>query len=94
MLASVYHRRADSFVSRARAVSHREDDDEYSEGQDSGHSSALVPEMATAGSSSSSGPTYPAALKAAPVPDLLGDLMGFDSGIDPVESATTALSSE
>jgi len=94
MLASVYHKRADSFVSRARTVSHREDDDEYSEGQDSGHSSALVPEMATAGSSSSSGPTYPAALKAAPVPDLLGDLMGFDSGIDPVESATTALSSE
>jgi AP-1 complex subunit beta-1 len=97
-LASVYHKRADAFVSRARTVSAREEDDEYADGQDSGsgNSSAPVPDMATA--SAPVPPTAaaaPAAAKGAPaapapVPDLLGDLMGFDGALVPVGPATAA----
>ncbi|KAG0626142.1 hypothetical protein M758_2G105600 [Ceratodon purpureus] len=100
-LASVYHKRADAFVSRARAVAPREEDDEYAEGQDSGsgNSSAPVPEMATtsapvpstAATAPGAGKGAPAAAPA-PVPDLLGDLMGFDGALVPVGPATAATS--
>ena len=90
-LASVYHKRADAFVSRARTVAPREEDDEYADGQDSGsgNSSAPVPEMATASapvpSTTAAAPPAPA-----PVPDLLGDLMGFDGALVPVGPVTAA----
>lgn len=101
-LASVYHKPADAFVSRARATPQREEDDEYTEGQDSGsgNSSAPVPEMADAGPSipiNAAGVPHSGAKDAtsmapapAPVPDLLGDLMGFDTALVPVGPATTA----
>ena len=98
-LASVYHKRADAFVSRARTVAPREDDDEYDPGQDSGsgNSSAPVPEMATSGApvppNAAAGKEAPAAPAPAPVPDLLGDLMGFDGALVPVGPATTAVPS-
>lgn len=101
-LASVYHKRADAFVTRARAVAAKEEDDEYAEGLDSGsgNSSAPVPEMATA-SAPVPPPTGAAAAgigasSAAPasVPDLLGDLMGFESALVPVGPATAAVPSE
>jgi AP-1 complex subunit beta-1 len=107
-LASVYHKRADAFVTRARAAPQRDDDDEYIEGQDSGsgNSSAPVPEMAPEGPSApstSAGPPpaapkgpVPSAAAAAPVPaaDLLGDLMGFESALVPVGPATSPVISE
>lgn len=72
-LASVYHKRADAFVTRARAAPQRDEDDEYIEGQDSGsgNSSAPVPEMAPEGpsapsTSASAGP--PPAGPKGPVP--------------------------
>lgn len=101
-LASVYHKRADAFVSRARAVAARDEDDEYDPAQDSGsgNSSAPVPEMATPGApvpptaaaAPAVGKVAPAA--AANVPDLLGDLMGFESALVPVGPATAAVPSE
>lgn len=102
-LASVYHKRADAFVSRARAVAAREEDDEYDPAQDSGsgNSSAPVPEMATPGAPvpPTTASAAPAAGKGtpaapAPVPDLLGDLMGFDGALVPVGPATAAGPSE
>lgn len=107
-LASVYHKRADAFVTRARAAPQRDDDDEYIEGQDSGsgNSSAPVPEMAPEGPSApstSAGPPpaapkgpVPSAAAAAPAPaaDLLGDLMGFESALVPVGPATSPVISE
>jgi len=101
-LASVYHKRADAFVSRARAVAAREEDDEYDPAQDSGsgNSSAPVPEMAipgapvppaTAAAAAAVGKVAPAAPA---VPDLLGDLMGFESALVPVGPATAAVPSE
>lgn len=102
-LASVYHKRADAFVSRARAVAAREEDDEYADGLDSGsgNSSAPVPDMATSSAPvpSTTGAAVPAAGKGAaaapaPVPDLLGDLMGFESALVPVGPATAAVPSE
>lgn len=102
-LASVYHKRADAFVSRARAAAAREEDDEYDPAQDSGsgNSSAPVPEMATPGAPvpPTSAAAAPAVGKVAPaaaaaVPDLLGDLMGFESALVPVGPATAAVPSE
>lgn len=109
-LASVYHKRADAFVTRARAAPQRDDDDEYIEGQDSGsgNSSAPVPEMAPEGPSApstSAGPPpaapkgpVPSAAAAAAAPaqaaDLLGDLMGFESALVPVGPATSPVISE
>ncbi|XP_024394494.1 beta-adaptin-like protein B [Physcomitrium patens] len=98
-LASVYHKRPDAFVSRARAVATREEDDEYAEGQDSGagNSSAPVPDMATPSAvvpPTSAAAAVEATSVPAPVPDLLGDLMGFESALVPVGSATAAASSD
>lgn len=99
-LASVYHKRADAFVSRARAVPVREEDDEYAEGQDSGsgNSSAPVPEIAVS-TPPTTAAVAPAAVKgpsaaAPPVPDMLGDLMGFDGALVPVGPASAAAPGE
>lgn len=105
-LASVYHKRADAFVSRAKAVAAREEDDEYDPAQDSGsgNSSAPVPEMApavpavapsTAAATPGGGRVGSGGSGAgAPQPDLLGDLMGFDSALVPVGPATSAALAE
>eukprot|EP00250_Pteridium_aquilinum_P002236 c12429_g1_i1 orf=197-2920(+) len=98
-LASVYHKPPDSFVSRVKvAVQRPEEDEEYLEGQDSGQneSSAPVPEAAST-SGPVSAPRAPgapvqatAAPPAAAMPDLLGDLIGLDSALVPVNEPTTA----
>lgn len=98
-LASVYHKPPDSFVSRVKAAVQRpEEDEEYSEGQNSGQneSSAPIPEGAST-SGPASGPRPSAAPvqaaappPAAPMPDLLGDLIGLDSALVPVSEPITA----
>lgn len=95
-LASVYHKRADVFVSRARAVAAREEDDEYDPAQDSGagNTSAPVPEMVTPGAPVPPTTAAGAPAAPAPVPDLLGDLMGFESALVPVGPPTAAVPSE
>lgn len=99
-LASVYHKRADAFVTRVRAVAPREGDDEYAEGEDSGsgNSSAPVSEMAppTPPSIAADAPAVGKGPVTAPppVPDLLGDLMGFDGALVPVGPATSGVSAE
>lgn len=99
-LASVYHKPPESFVSRVKAAVQRpEEDEEYLEGQDSGQneSSAPVQDMAsTSGPATASAPrasaapVSAAAAPPAPMPDLLGDLMGLDSALVPVSEPTAA----
>ncbi|MCO5604836.1 hypothetical protein L7F22_059010 [Adiantum nelumboides] len=98
-LASVYHKPPESFVSRVKAAAQRPDEDEeYLEGQDSGQneSSAPVQDVAsTSGPTSttrapSAAPVQAGPAPPAPMPDLLGDLIGLDGALVPVSEPTAA----
>lgn len=99
-LASVYHKPPDTFVSRVKAAIQRpEEEEEYLEGQNSGQSesSAPIPESTpTPGVANvprpSTGSVQNVPPPTAPVPDLLGDLMGLDNALVPVSQPTTVAS--
>ncbi|XP_077226962.1 beta-adaptin-like protein C [Tasmannia lanceolata] len=100
-LASVYHKPPDAFVSRVKTAIQRPEDEEYPDGSDTGNSEspAHAVDSTSAPSSSSNVPqaiTRQAAAAApmspahaAPVPDLLGDLIGLDGALVPVDQPTT-----
>ncbi|WOK94922.1 hypothetical protein Cni_G03627 [Canna indica] len=95
-LSSVYHKIPDAFVSRAKSATPRPDDEEYADAPEAAYSES--PSHAL-GDSSSSTPqvqtkqqtaaTAAASPPAAPIPDLLGDLIGIDNAIVPVDQPTT-----
>lgn len=94
-LSSVYHKPPEAFVTRVKTSSPRPEDEEY--GSETGNSESAADSAATGASpppTSSGSVPYAAqrqpvpapASPAAPVPDLLGDLIGLDnSAIVPVD---------
>ncbi|XP_058095041.1 beta-adaptin-like protein B [Magnolia sinica] len=98
-LASVYHKPPDAFVTRVKTAFQRPDEEEYPDGSEisNSESPSHAVDSASAPSSSSNVPqaaTRPAApvppAPSAPVPDLLGDLIGLDGALVPVDEPTTA----
>ncbi|CAO2837654.1 unnamed protein product [Amaranthus hypochondriacus] len=78
-LSSVYHKPPESFVTRLKTVSQRAEEDDYTEESEIGHAeSPARPVEGAASPSPSSAPRQPVAAPA-PVPDLLGDLIGLDN---------------
>ncbi|XP_072984267.1 beta-adaptin-like protein C [Typha latifolia] len=96
-LSSVYHKPPDSFVTRTKSASSRPDDEEFPDGGETAYSetpshavdnAAASARTSTASHSSmQAAPTAPA--PASPVPDLLGDLIGLDNSIVPVDQPMT-----
>ncbi|KAL2347939.1 hypothetical protein Fmac_001939 [Flemingia macrophylla] len=96
-LSSVYHKPPDAFVTHVHSSAQRTDDEDFPEGSESG-----FPESpANPANGLSSPPTARQSVPAyatgapvtppsvAPVPDLLGDLMGMDNSVVPVDQAAT-----
>ncbi|PSR91483.1 Beta-adaptin-like protein [Actinidia chinensis var. chinensis] len=84
-LSSVYHKPPDAFVTRVKTTQRTEEDD-YPDGGETGYSespSHPVDSAASPPGSSSNAPhaaaKQPVAAQPAPVPDLLGDLIGLDN---------------
>ncbi|KAJ6712505.1 BETA-ADAPTIN-LIKE PROTEIN B [Salix purpurea] len=101
-LSSVYHKPPETFVTRVKATAQKTEDDEYAEGSEAGYpeSSAHSADGPTSPPASSSndahvGATRPAPAPstsppAAPVPDLMGDLLGIsNNSIVPVDQPST-----
>ncbi|KAL6002188.1 hypothetical protein ACLOJK_037636 [Asimina triloba] len=97
-LASVYHKPPEAFVTRVKTAVQKHDDEEYHVEIEPGYSESaahVVDSAATAPSSGAASQSMarqaeiltPAA--AIPVPDLLGDLIGLDGDIVPVDQPTT-----
>ncbi|XVF13092.1 hypothetical protein REPUB_Repub08aG0178100 [Reevesia pubescens] len=85
-LSSVYHKPPDAFVTRVKTATPRTEDDDYPDGNETGlsDSPANVADGGASPPTSSSSVPYaaarqPAPAPAAPVPDLLGDLIGLDN---------------
>ena len=79
-LSSVYHKPPDAFVTRTYLSAQKTEDDDYPEGSETGYSESP--------GNHANGPASPP--PTAPVPDLLGDLMGTDnSSIVPPDEPTT-----
>ncbi|KAG8097257.1 hypothetical protein GUJ93_ZPchr0013g35464 [Zizania palustris] len=76
-LSSVYHKPPEAFVSRVKTAP-KADDEEFADTAETGYSGEAA--------SSCSPAAAPAA--PAPMPDLLGDLMGTDNAIVPVDEPT------
>jgi len=91
-LSSVYHKPPESFVSRVKAAP-RADDEEFADTAETGYSESPSQGVDGASPSSSAGTSsnvpvkQPAAGSPPPaaMPDLLGDLMGMDNAIVPVD---------
>ncbi|XP_039123674.1 beta-adaptin-like protein B [Dioscorea cayenensis subsp. rotundata] len=102
-LSSVYHKPPEAFVSRAKLATPKPDDDEEPDAAEAGYSESSPSRVvngapAPSGSSpvshtstSQAAPVPPTATPAtaAPVPDLLGDLIGLDNAIVPADTAPT-----
>ncbi|XP_074583491.1 beta-adaptin-like protein C [Curcuma longa] len=95
-LSSVYHKIPDTFISRAKSAATRPEDDDYAEGGETAYSE--TPSHAVDGTGASPSNISHAETKqqvqataeiSAPVPDLLGDLIGIDNAIVPVDQPTT-----
>lgn len=93
-LSSVYHKPPDAFVTRVHSSAQRTEDEDYPEGSETGFSeSPANPANGVASPPTARQSTPPYATGApvtspsvAPVPDLLGDLMGMDNNsIVPVD---------
>uniref|UniRef100_A0A7N0VFT3 Beta-adaptin-like protein n=1 Tax=Kalanchoe fedtschenkoi TaxID=63787 RepID=A0A7N0VFT3_KALFE len=96
-LSAVYHKPPEAFVTRARTTAQKTDDEEYPDGSEAGYSetpsnapeSGMSPTISNAAHASptqtipGTAPAPPA--QAAPAPDLLGDLIGLDNAIVPVD---------
>jgi len=99
-LSSVYHKPPEAFVTCAKSATSRADDDDYPDGGETAYSESPSHGIngATAPSSTSTvshasakqpvSAPVPAA-PAAPVPDLLGDLIGLDNALVPVDQPPT-----
>ncbi|CAL9226580.1 unnamed protein product [Arabidopsis halleri] len=87
-LSSVYHKPPEAFVTRLKTTVQKTEDEDYVEGSETGY-----PETSgnpVDGAASPAATTGYAPKPAAPVPDLLGDLMGSDNAaIVPVDEPTT-----
>ncbi|KAK1308250.1 Beta-adaptin-like protein C [Acorus calamus] len=94
-LSSVFHKPPDAFVSRAKSAVSRPDDEDYPDGAESGYSespaqmSDSVPAPTSSSGVSQASTRQPAPTPAAPVPDLLGDLIGMDNALVPTDQPTT-----
>lgn len=97
-LSSVYHKPPEAFVTRVKATVQKTEDEDYTDGNETGYSDA--PTRAAEGGTSppitAHAPAKQAAVppaapaSAAPVPDLLGDLIGLDNNaIVPVDQPST-----
>lgn len=96
-LSSVYHKPPDSFVTRVKTTPQRSEEEDYLDGSEAGYSesSAHAPDSGASPPASSSSvpyasPKHPAATQvsappAAAAPDLLGDLIGLDNAVVPVD---------
>lgn len=101
-LSSVYHKPPEAFVTRVKTVSQRTEEDDYPDGSEPGyaespaHAAETGPLPPSSSASRQPAPTQaPAAAPpaaAAPVPDLLGDLIGLDNSnsVVPVDQPTPA----
>lgn len=92
-LSSVYHKPPEAFVSRVKAAP-RPDDEEFADAGETGYSESPSQGVDGASPSSSTGtssnvpvkqPAAAAPAVPAPIPDLLGDLMGLDNALVPVD---------
>ncbi|KAF8410374.1 hypothetical protein HHK36_002902 [Tetracentron sinense] len=100
-LSSVYHKPPDAFVSRVKTTIQRPEEEEYPDGSEIGTSESLAHAVDSGASppTSTSNVSYAAARQPAPVlvppasaalvPDLLGDLIGLDNALVPVDQPTT-----
>lgn len=101
-LSSVYHKPPEAFVTRVKTVSQRTEEDDYPDGSEAGYAESPAHAAETGAlppSSSASRQPAPAQAPAAappaaaaPVPDLLGDLIGLDNSnsLVPVDQPTPA----
>ncbi|KAK9129386.1 hypothetical protein Sjap_009873 [Stephania japonica] len=98
-LSSVYHKPPEAFVTRVKTTVQRSEDEEYADVGETGYSDSAgraIDSSGTAATSSVNAATKqpaPAPTSPAPpvaVPDLLGDLIGLDNAIVPVDEPTTA----
>lgn len=102
-LSSIYHKPPEVFVTRAKVVTAKTDEEEYLDGNSETAYSETPSHVVSGGSPTASAsavastsqpasrapPTGPAAA-AAPLPDLLGDLMGMDnSAVVPADDPAT-----
>lgn len=96
-LSSVYHKPPDAFVTRVLTSAQRTEDEDYPEGSETGYSESpahatdgpVSPPNARQSGAASSAPV-PVSPPIAPVPDLLGDLMGMDNNsIVPLDQPAT-----
>ncbi|VAI04972.1 unnamed protein product [Triticum turgidum subsp. durum] len=97
-LSSVYHKPPEAFVSCVKAAP-RADDEEFADAGETGYSESPSQGVDGASPSSSTGtssnvpvkqPAAAAPAVAAPIPDLLGDLMGLDNALVPVDEPTAS----
>ncbi|CAG7862551.1 unnamed protein product [Brassica rapa] len=96
-LSSVYHKPPEAFVTRLKTTVQKTEDEDFAEGSEAGYSSgnpadsAASPPVTMGNVAHPAGrQTAPAPAAPAPVPDLLGDLMGLDNAaIVPVDEPTT-----
>ncbi|KAF7833650.1 Beta-adaptin-like protein C [Senna tora] len=90
-LSSVYHKPPDAFVTRVLSSAQKTEDEDYPEGSETGYSESSA--HPTDGPVSPSIPRQsapvPVSPPTAPVPDLLGDLMGMDNSIVPLDEPAT-----
>ncbi|KFK32939.1 hypothetical protein AALP_AA6G308700 [Arabis alpina] len=95
-LSSVYHKPPEAFVTRLKTTVQKTEDEDFAEGSEAGYSSgnpvdsAASPPTTTGNIHPAGRQPAPAPAVPAPVPDLLGDLMGLDNAaIVPVDEPTT-----
>ncbi|XP_028758852.1 beta-adaptin-like protein B [Neltuma alba] len=93
-LSSVYHKPPDAFVTRVVSSAQRTEDEDYPEGSEAGSSESHPADgpvsPSTARQAPASAAPVAASPAAAPVPDLLGDLMGMDNNsIVPLDQPVT-----
>ncbi|VVB07652.1 unnamed protein product [Arabis nemorensis] len=94
-LSSVYHKPPEAFVTRLKTTVQKTEDEDFAEGSETGYSSgnpvdsAASPPATTGNIHPAGRQPAPAPAVPAPVPDLLGDLMGLDNAaIVPVDEPT------
>ncbi|KAJ4839641.1 hypothetical protein Tsubulata_035884 [Turnera subulata] len=95
-LSSVYHKPPEVFVTRVKTTAQRTEEDDYPDGSETGYPESSAQPVDSAASPPTSSSNVPhtgarqAAPPAAPVPDLMGDLIGLDnSAIVPVDQPST-----
>ncbi|KAF8377777.1 hypothetical protein HHK36_031162 [Tetracentron sinense] len=100
-LSSVYHKPPEAFVSRVKTAIQRPEEEEYPDGSEIGTSESLAHAVDSGASPPTSSSNVPSAAarqsapapvapaSASPVPDLLGDLIGLDNALVPVDQPTT-----